>query len=213
MKVTVDIPAIALQELVAPTLSEQRITLHNISWQQYETLLTTLSPSPSLRLSYNQGLLEIMGTSAQHEIIKTLIGRLLETYALVEDLDFYSYGSTTFRSEAAARGLEADESYCIGQRREVPDLAIEVVITSGGINKLDIYQGLEIPEVWFWQNDSFTLYQLIDSATGYREIESSQLLPNLELNLLCQFIDPDREPQMVRAYHQALQNQRRTGEI
>ncbi|MDJ1183121.1 Uma2 family endonuclease [Roseofilum casamattae] len=204
MKVTVDIPAIALQELVAPTLSEQRITLHNISWQQYETLLTTLSPSPSLRLSYNQGLLEIMGTSTQHEIIKSLIRRLLETYASVEDLDFYSYGSATFRSEVAARGLEADESYCIGERRDVPDLAIEVVITSGGIDKLDIYQGLEIPEVWFWQNDGFTLYQLIDSATGYREIERSQLLPNLDISLLSQFMDPDREPQMVRAYHQAL---------
>ena len=213
MKVTVDIPAIALQELVTPTLSEQRITLNNISWQQYETLVTTLSPSPNLRLSYDRGLLEMMVTSTQHEMIKCLIRRLLGIYVFVENIDLYSYGSATFSSEAAARGLEADESYCIGQRREVPDLAIEVVITSGGINKLDIYQGLEISEVWFWQNDSFTLYQLIDSATGYREIESSQLLPNLDLNLLCQFIDPDREPQMVRAYHQALQNQTRTGEI
>lgn len=206
MKVTVDIPAIALSQLVAPTLTEPRITLGNISWQQYETLVATLSPSPSLRLSYNQGLLEIMTNSSQHEMIRSLIGRLLETYALVENIDFYSYGSTTFRNQAAARGLEADESYCIGERREIPDLAIEVVITSGGIDKLEIYQGLGIREVWFWQDDRFTLYQLVNSTTGYQELERSQLLPNLDLALLCQFIDPEQEPQMVRAYHQALQS-------
>ncbi|MDJ1181065.1 Uma2 family endonuclease [Roseofilum sp. BLCC_M91] len=108
MKVTVDIPASALSQLVAPTLTEPRITLNNISWQQYETLLTTLSSSRNLRLSYNKGLLEIMATSSQHERIKSLIRRLLETYAWVENLDFYSYGSTTFRNQAAARGLEAD---------------------------------------------------------------------------------------------------------
>ncbi|MBP0028613.1 Uma2 family endonuclease [Roseofilum sp. Guam] len=208
MKVTVDIPAIALSQFVTPTLSEPRITLGNISWQQYETLVTTLSPRPSLRLSYNQGLLEIMTTSSQHEMIRSLIGRLLETYAWVENLDFYSYGSTTFRNETAARGLEADESYCIGQRREIPDLAIEVVITSGGIDKLEIYKGLGIGEVWFWQDDCFTLYQWVDAIAEYQEIERSQLLPNLDFDLLCQFIDPEQEPQMIRAYHQALQNRK-----
>ncbi|MDJ1181064.1 hypothetical protein PJF56_19570 [Roseofilum sp. BLCC_M91] len=58
----------------------------------------------------------------------------------------------------------------------------------------------------FWQDDRFILYQLVNSTTGYQEIEHSQLLPNLDLDLLCQFIDPEQEPQMVRAYHQALQS-------
>ncbi|MEM9538777.1 MAG: Uma2 family endonuclease [Cyanobacteria bacterium P01_E01_bin.42] len=206
MKITLDIPAIELEKLVSPSLAEPRISLCNISWKQYETLVTTLSPYPILRLSYNAGDLEIMTNSPLHETVKSLIRRLLEIYALERNLDFYSYGSTTFRNEAAARGLEADESYCLGERREVPDLAIEVVVTSGGINKLDIYQGLEVQEVWFWQENHITLYQFIDSTTGYREIQRSQLLPHLDLNLLCQFIDPAREPQMIRAYRQALQN-------
>ncbi|MGK7925970.1 MAG: Uma2 family endonuclease [Spirulina sp.] len=206
MKITLDIPAIELEKLVAPTLAEPRISLGNISWQQYETLVTALSPCPILRLSYNAGHLEIMTNSPQHETIKSLIGRLIETYALERDIDLYSYGSTTFRNEAAARGLEADESYCLGERRELPDLAIEVVITSGGIDKLEIYRGLGIREVWFWQDHGFTLYQLIDMTIGYREIQRSQLLPDLDLDRLCQFIDPAREPQMIRAYRQALQN-------
>lgn len=206
MKITLDIPAIELEKLVSPSLAEPRISLFNISWQQYETLVTTLSTYPILRLSYNAGDLEIMTNSPLHETVKSLIRRLLEIYALERDIDLYSYGSTTFRNETAAGGLEADESYCLGERREVPDLAIEVVVTSGGINKLDIYQGLGIQEVWFWQENRFTLYQFIDSTTGYREIQRSPLLPNLDLNLLCQFIDPAREPQMIRAYRQALQN-------
>lgn len=206
MKITLDIPAIELEKLVAPSLVEPRVSLGNISWQQYETLVTTLSPNPILRLSYNAGHLEIMTNSPQHEMTRSLIGRLLEIYALECDIDLYSYGSTTFRNPAAARGLEADESYCLRERQDVPDLAIEVVMTSGGINKLDIYQGLGVREVWFWQENRFTLYQFVDSTRGYREIQRSQLLPSLDLDLLCQFIDCDREPQMIRAYCQALRN-------
>jgi hypothetical protein len=30
---------------------------------------------------------------------------------------------------------------------QVPDIAIEVVWTSGGIDKLEVYRGLDVPEV------------------------------------------------------------------
>lgn len=83
-----------------------------------------------------------------------------------------------------------------------------MVITSGGIDKLEIYKGLGIGEVWFWQDDCFTLYQWVDAIAGYQEIERSQMLPNLDFDLLCQFIDPEQELQMVCTYHQALQNQK-----
>lgn len=206
MKITLDIPAIELEKLVAPSLVEPRISLGNISWQQYETLVKTLSPCPILRLSYNTGHLEIMTNSSEHESIKSIIGRLLEIYALERDIDLYSYGSTTFHNQNTTRGLEADESYCLGERREVPDLAIEVIITSGGIDKLDIYKGLGVQEVWFWQENCFTLYQLIDTTSGYQEIQRSQLLPDLDLDRLTQFIDPTQEPQMIRAYRQTLRD-------
>ncbi|WP_324238767.1 hypothetical protein [Okeania sp.] len=38
-------------------------------------------------------------------------------------------------------------------KKKVPDLAIEVVITSGGIKTLGIYQSLGVSEVCFWQNE------------------------------------------------------------
>lgn len=44
---------------------------------------------------------------------------------------------------------EPDESYCFGTSKPIPDLVIEVVLTSGHTQKLKRYRALGIPEVWF----------------------------------------------------------------
>jgi len=67
-------------------------------------------------------------------------------------VELEGYGSWTVRSEAADRGVEADECYLVGIREaepQRPDIAIEVIRTSGGIDKLEVYRGPEVPEVWF----------------------------------------------------------------
>lgn len=204
MKVTVDIPQADLGKLFSLAISESRIPLREITWKQYETLLNIFDDQPLLRLSYLEGLLEIMTNSPEHEMIKSLIGRLIEIYALERDINLYSCGSATYKREATARGLEPDESYCLGTRKEMPDFAIEVIITSGGIDKLTIYKGLNVREVWFWQDGKFMLYHLINSTEGYQAINRSQLLPQLDINLLAQYINPAEEPQMVRAYRDCL---------
>ncbi len=123
--------------------TEQRLVLEGVSWQQYETMLATLGDDfPNLRLSYLEGTLEIMTTSPEHEELKKVIGMLLEAYFQETRTRFHALGSATFRKAMKLRGLEPDECYCLREKKEVPDLAIEVVITSGMINKLDIYQGL-----------------------------------------------------------------------
>jgi Uma2 family endonuclease len=43
--------------------------------------------------------------------------------------------------------LEADESYCFGEVKAIPDLSIEVIFTSGSAAKLRLYQALGVPEV------------------------------------------------------------------
>jgi Uma2 family endonuclease len=109
MKITLDLPPEDLAKYAS--LSEPRIPLHGITWEQYETLIATVGDRLRLRLSYLEGTLEIMTISPEHEMIKKMIARLLEIYALESDLPLYSYGSATFRQQASARGLEADESY------------------------------------------------------------------------------------------------------
>lgn len=88
---------------------------------------------------YLEGTLEIMSPSPEHEVDKTTIARLIEIHALERDIDLTGYGSTTFRKPAQERGLEPDECYCFGQLKEFPDIGLEVIVSSGGIDKLSIY--------------------------------------------------------------------------
>ena len=84
----------------------------------------------------------------------------------------------------------------------MPDIAIEVVLTSGGVDKLEIYRGLEVPEVWFFRSGAFELYLL--GETGYAPIERSTLLPDLDLVHLAGFVDRDDHTEAVFAYLDSL---------
>lgn len=89
--------------LHSPTnIEEQRVILPSVTWQQYEGLLATLGDYPGLRLIYLEGTLEIFMPSAQHEMLKKVIARLVERYAEEVDIPLHGYGSTTFRREAKA---------------------------------------------------------------------------------------------------------------
>ncbi len=196
-------------QLLDPQLSqpepESHVVLHNISWERYEALLTILGDDqPGLRLNYLKGELEIWMPGREHEKLKRMIARLLEIYALETDIDLYSCGSATFRKAATQRGLEPDESYCIGSDKDYPDLAIEIVITTRLLDRLEIYRGLGIPEIWIWKNGQLTIQQLNSEGTEYRSTERSKFFPELDLAHLTRFINPVEEPQMIRAFRDSL---------
>ena len=147
-----------LSPVIVDSLPEQRVVLEGVSWQQYELLLATFGDDfPALRLSYLEGMLEIMSTSPLHEELKTMIGMLMEAYFQDTRTRLHAIGSATFRKVAKQRGLEPDECYCLGQKKEFPDLAIEVNITSGSPKKLEKYQRFDIQEVWMWKNNQFLI--------------------------------------------------------
>ncbi|MEM8542513.1 MAG: Uma2 family endonuclease [Cyanobacteria bacterium P01_H01_bin.119] len=183
--------------------SEQRLLLSGVSWEQYEALLQTFGNGfPTLRLSYLDGQLEIMTNSPAHEELKKIIAMLLEAYLQESNTRFHAGGSTTFRQAAKQRGLEPDECYCLGTRKELPDLAIEIVITRGLVDKLEIYRGLGIAEVWIWQDKMFTIYCL--NSGKYVESPSSQLLPNLDMALLTAYVKPQQQFDAVMAFRNQL---------
>jgi Uma2 family endonuclease len=192
--------------LIQPSFNaeEQRVILPSVTWQQYESLLATLGDYPGLRLIYLEGTLEIFMPSPEHEMLKKAIARLLERYAEEFDIPLHGYGSTTFRREAKARGIEPDECYCVDTLKELPDLAIEVNLTSGGVDKLDVYKGLGIPEVLIWQNNRLTLYDLREES--YREANLSQFFPDLNLQLLAQYIRPQEQPQAIKEFLRAIRS-------
>jgi Uma2 family endonuclease len=187
--------------------TEQRIVLQSIPWEKYEALLFLFGDDyPGLRLNYLEGTLEIWMPGRTHENIKKMLARLLETFAEEQNLDLNGYGSTTFRLRAKERGLEPDECYVLGELGEVPDLALEVVITHGVLDRLDIYRGLGVREVWVWEKQQLNFYILLNQDQPYFLQSRSQLLPELDPNLLLQFLDPTNQTQSVKAYRIALKS-------
>lgn len=177
------------------------VVLHGVSWAQYEALLAAFGDDhPSLRLTYLEGMLEIMTTSPAHEEIKTIVARLLETWATERDIPLAGYGAATFRAEAAERGLEPDECYVIGGMLvDVPDLAIEVVHAHLDIDKLSVYAGLGVKEVWIWDDGRFAIHVL--RAGAMVPSEHSSVLPSLDLPELTRFVRPGTpHTELARAY-------------
>ena len=182
---------------------EQRVVLHGVDWHQYEALLDILGDDfPTLRLSYLEETLEIMTNSPEHEDLKKMIGMLVEAYLQETRTRFHAGGSTTFRKAAKQRGLEPDECYCLGEKKVFPDLAIEVIISSGLVDKLEIYQGLEVAEVWQWQKGRFAIYHL--RSTGYELISTSELLPNLDMTLLARYVQPEDQFEAVMTFRDSI---------
>ena len=189
---------------------EERHTISPVSWSQYETLLSEIGDQSSYHVSYLNGVLEIVAPSRRHESGKTRIGTLLEIYFLETNIEYFPTGSTTFRKPEQEVGVEPDESYCIGTDKEFPDLVIEVVVTSGGINRLAIYQQLGIQEVWFWSEDRLAIYHLrqnLDQFTanfGYEAINRSQVLPELNIELLTESIQNPSPLAAAKAFREGI---------
>ncbi len=178
----------------------------DLTWQQFK-MVEPLLDVPGVKLSFLDGVLEIRRMPGKkHEVVKKRIAALLEVYMEHTGIDFVPTGSMTLENEAGLVRREADESYELGQDRERPDLALEVVITSGGIDKLKAYKRLNIPEVWFWEDDNLSLYRLRNKGDlSYQPITCSECLPGLDLALLKRCINLPNHIQAVKEFRRAIQ--------
>ncbi len=157
------------------------------------------------RIAYAEGCLEIMSPSYPHECIKSMIGRLVEAWCFERNVDITPAGAWLLKEEAMEKGLEPDECYVLGEfvgEPARPDLAIEVIWTSGGIEKLGIYRDLAVREVWFWEDDAIEIFELRDGA--YVVIPESGVLAGIDLPQLLQFVHITPMTKAVRAYRAAL---------
>jgi Uma2 family endonuclease len=163
--------------------TDQRLIYGGITWQQFKLIQAGFAESPGVRLFYYNDAIEILMPGREHEVFSRLIGFLIGLFCLENNIEFEPTGSMTQEREGEV-SVQADESYCFGQSKPSPDLAIEVVFTSGGPNKLQRYQALGVPEVWFWQDGLFSLYRLRE--THYDKISHSEIpeLATLDIDLL-----------------------------
>jgi len=183
-------------------LPGHQLLLKDISWQMFEKILEELGETRAARVSYSKGMLEIMTPLPEHEADKVLMGDLIK--ALLEELDieFWSLGSTTFKNEAMAQAVEADDCFYIqneavirGKKRidlsidPPPDLAIEVDITSR--TKFNNYEALRVPELWRYNGRKLQINVLQEGK--YLESDTSYNFPNLPIGeVIHQYVEQSR---------------------
>jgi Uma2 family endonuclease len=167
------------------TEPEERLILCGLSWQRYLALDKALGDDrPGPRFYYLDGDLEIMTTSNEHERIKKWIGDLLAIYFEETGLEIMPRGQATMRLALKQAGAEPDESWCLGEEKEFPDLVLEIALTSGGVKKLELYRRFQVPEVWIWREGGLKVFALRPDGSSYDEASRSKLLPQLDVALL-----------------------------
>ena len=194
-----------------PDSTDHFVYLHG-QWEDYERLLAMRGESAVPRITYLEGLIELMSPSQYHELDKKRLARLLEAWAEEAGVDLEGYGSWTLKKKRAKRGAEADECYTVNRRtvsdRDRPDIAIEVIWTSGGIDKLEVYRKLGVREVWHYERGTLRFFALRGERgrESYAEIPQSGFLPQLPRELILAGMQDASQSQTaaVRALRQAL---------
>lgn len=192
MSVAVAASALSLIELIQPG---DRLYREGVSWDEYEELLDELDGVRSVRVSYDQGRMEIMSVSPEHEMPTGLFTHLVQVLTEELNLEFVSCGSTTLKSRRHRKGTEPDDCFYIEDLSRIlgkkrldldydlpPDLAIEVDVTNPTLNKLSIYAGLGVTEVWRYQDGRLEFYRLEQGR--YIVAATSQLFPFLSPDIV-----------------------------
>lgn len=181
---------------------DQYLVKGAVTWEQFKTLQSAFAEIGGVRTIYCEGVLEIVGTGRLHEMTVALLGLLLgQFFVLKRIITFVSTGSYTQELKGITE-FQADLSYNFGIEKEVSDLCIEVVVTSGN-QKLRKYQLLGVPEVWFWQDGKIDIYILQDDK--YEKIEVSRCLPDLDIRHLEECLLMDSQLESILAFQNRYQ--------
>lgn len=181
------------------------VVLRGFEWSDWERMIAVRGDRSVPKLAFLDGALEIMSPSRHHERIKSYLGTLVETWALEVGIDVVPLGAWTLEVAPKAAALEPDECYQLGPvEKERPDLAIEVVWTSGGVSKLEIYRRLGVREVWTWRRGALHVHVLRGDA--YVEVGASEVFPALDLQLVLSLLD---RPTVTQAQRELLAELRR----
>jgi Uma2 family endonuclease len=190
---------------------EQHFFLSNVSWESYVAIGNALENRAGLRITYDQGNLEFMTTSGEHEFHKKWFGRFVETIAEELERPMCPRGGMTFQREDLEKGLEGDECYWIvheaRMRRErrwdpetdpPPDLFLEIEVSRSVVNRLAICASLRIPEVWTYNGKRIRVRRL--RADGKYEVcATSQFFPEIPIAEIARFLDMDTTPDYATA--------------
>ena len=190
------------------------VTISDISWEQYEQLLTRTGDTRSYRLTYDQGNLEITMPSEAHEILIRLMDWIISTLCEELELNLKTIGSTTLKAQPLATSPEPDNGYYIQNEPQVrdravdlsqdppPDLVVEINISNTDNNKKTIYQTLKVPEFWTYSGKTQRLKFYVLRSNQYQLVNTSPTLPIMQPMTLQAFVEACKQTGEITAKQQ-----------
>lgn len=179
------------------------LRLPSVSWEEYEALLSDLTEWPGMRVSYDDGKVEIMSPSPEHEEYKEFVLRLVQVLSDESGITLETRGSATYRQKRLMKGAEPDTCFyvqnasrIIGKRTidlEVdppPDVVVEIDMTNESLSKFNIYAAFGVPEIWRYDGQQAHIYQLANQT--YAEMTASRAFPALTAIALTEFIEQSK---------------------
>jgi Uma2 family endonuclease len=187
------------EEFIEQHPIDSKLLLRNVTWDEYERMLDYVSDPAGLRMTYDNGTLQIMTTSAEHERYTRFFETLCTIISLRRRINIISVGSATMRKRPPRQGNEPDASFyvqsapLIGNRRDIdfevdppPDIAVEIDLHRDSISKFSIYAALGVSELWRY--DGVTLRIDLLEGEDYVPASQSRSLPILTNKVLTDFL-------------------------
>jgi len=203
------------------------VTFQDVSWDEYEELLEQVGEAPGLRISYDNGSLQVMTISSEHEKYASFISSLIAGIRLRLRIDILAFGSATMRKPKRSAGHEPDACFyvqtasLIGNKIQLdfeidppPDIGVEIDVHHDSRSKFPIYAALGVPEIWRYDGRAMTIYHLAQDATEieeslYVEQDTSIALPMLTAHVLTEIFErmrSDGELTALLAFDEWLQS-------
>jgi len=212
---------VAYKELIERLTPEITLTLYGISWDTYEDLLETVGEAPALRISYNEGVVQIMTISFEHEFFAECISRLVDRLSSIRRIKIIFFGRATMKKQEKLKGAEPDACFyvksaaAIGNKIRIdlnsdppPDIVVETDIHHDSQSKLPIYAALGVPEVWRFDGKALTIHRLNNGQ--YIEAPRSEQLPIISGEIITRFLaraQSEDQDEALRAFEDWLREQ------
>lgn len=188
-----------LVEMIERMPADSVLTQHGVSWDDYEELLESVGEASGLRISYDDGTLQIMTVSFKHEKFVRTIERMVDLVSLRLRIKVLFYGSATMKKHRNKKGAEPDACFYVEKADLVgtkddfdlntdppPDVVVEIDLHHDSLSKFPIYAALGVPEIWRYEGQGLTIHQLREGK--YVASEASLSLPLFTGVVLTEFL-------------------------
>jgi Uma2 family endonuclease len=200
-----------ISDLIADVSPAETRVFYGITWDDYLNLSEQTLDKTNLHISYNRGILKIMGQGFKHENISRFLNSLIVVASLFLKINVVPSGSMSLISMKARKGAEPDESYYVqnahlasfkkelfdDETDTLPDIVVEIDESHKSEDKFEIYAAFGIKEFWLYDTEIMRIFQL--SETGeYLLSENSLALPILTSEALTDFLNRSQNEEQFK---------------